>query len=222
MTRLTTLVTLVGVGLAALMIGASAASADPWGKDMQQAHVDFWNYDQQTGKKISNTSPGIAPEELASLYGVSSDLTVPTVYPDAFERAAAQGNVHGAATTAPPDAFERAAGVHGVTSSEQALTVRGEELNRQNALGAFTKLAPDAFERTALSQGTTSSGVISGDDRVRIDPASLPTLTSPSTSPTSGTAIEWPQVGIGLGLGIALMLGVVLALRATRIRQLAH
>jgi hypothetical protein len=30
--------------------------------------VDFWNYDRQTGAKIANTSPGVAPRDLAALY----------------------------------------------------------------------------------------------------------------------------------------------------------
>lgn len=31
---------------------------------------DFWNYDPKTGAKISDVSPGIAPEDLAALWGV--------------------------------------------------------------------------------------------------------------------------------------------------------
>jgi hypothetical protein len=46
---------------------------------------------------------------------------------------------------------------------------------------------------------------------------------SVATSPVeSGTEIEWPQVGVGLGLGIMLALGPWLAMRITRIRPLAH
>jgi hypothetical protein len=33
--------------------------------------VDFWNYDPKTGEKLQNTSPGIAPEDLDQLFGVS-------------------------------------------------------------------------------------------------------------------------------------------------------
>jgi hypothetical protein len=39
---------------------------------------------------------------------------------------------------------------------------------------------------------------------------------------SSGTEIEWPQVGIGLGIGILLGLGLWLALRYSRVRPLAH
>jgi hypothetical protein len=38
----------------------------------------------------------------------------------------------------------------------------------------------------------------------------------------SGTDLEWPQLGIGLGTGIALALGQMLMLRQTTQRPLAH
>jgi hypothetical protein len=31
---------------------------------------DFWNYDAKTGAKISDVSPGVAPEDLAALWSV--------------------------------------------------------------------------------------------------------------------------------------------------------
>ena len=33
-----------------------------------QGQLDFWNYDPATGAKTSNSSPGVAPEELATLW----------------------------------------------------------------------------------------------------------------------------------------------------------
>lgn len=38
----------------------------------------------------------------------------------------------------------------------------------------------------------------------------------------SGSEIEWPQIGVGFGAGLLLALGLVLGLRYTRVRQLAH
>ena len=32
--------------------------------------VDFWNYDPQTGEKISDYSPGVTPGDLATLWSV--------------------------------------------------------------------------------------------------------------------------------------------------------
>jgi hypothetical protein len=60
--------------------------------------------------------------------------------------------------------------------------------------------------------------VISGDDHVRLDPADLPTY----VTTTSGREVEWPQIGVGLGLGMLLTLGVVLGMHFTRVRRLAH
>lgn len=37
-----------------------------------QGQVDFWNYDPQTGDQVANSSPGVAPRELASLWGASA------------------------------------------------------------------------------------------------------------------------------------------------------
>ena len=36
-----------------------------------QGQLDFWNYDPATGEKISNSSPGVAPEALATLWSGS-------------------------------------------------------------------------------------------------------------------------------------------------------
>jgi hypothetical protein len=40
------------------------------GGSNNQRAPDFWNYDPQTGERIANTSPGIASEDLAAIYGV--------------------------------------------------------------------------------------------------------------------------------------------------------
>jgi hypothetical protein len=41
----------------------------PWGNGTCRLPVDSWNYDPKTGEKIADTSPGVAPDELAALYG---------------------------------------------------------------------------------------------------------------------------------------------------------
>jgi hypothetical protein len=38
----------------------------------------------------------------------------------------------------------------------------------------------------------------------------------------SGNELEWPQLGIGFGLGLLLAGGLLLAMRMTKIRPLAH
>jgi hypothetical protein len=52
----------VVLGLAVAAIAPATAQAGP---------ADFWNYDPQTGNKIANSSPGVAPGELATLWSVS-------------------------------------------------------------------------------------------------------------------------------------------------------
>jgi hypothetical protein len=62
---------IIGAAVAAVAVGAPIASADPWFADRQQA--DFWNYDAQTGRKITDTSPRVRPGDLAGLYSTPSD-----------------------------------------------------------------------------------------------------------------------------------------------------
>ena len=71
MTRRISLI--IGTAVAALALGVPAASADAWFADRQQA--DFWNYDAQTGRKLTDTSPNVLPGDLAALYSTASDVT---------------------------------------------------------------------------------------------------------------------------------------------------
>jgi hypothetical protein len=71
MTRRISLI--IGTAVAALALGVPVASADAWFADRQQA--DFWNYDAQTGRKVTDTSPGVPPGDLAGLYSTASDAT---------------------------------------------------------------------------------------------------------------------------------------------------
>jgi hypothetical protein len=78
---------------------------------------------------------------------------------------------------------------------------------------------PDAFERAVITN-ERSKPVIVVDDRFRLDPN---TGVEPGPVQVTNTRdIEWPQVGIGLGIGFLLMIGLYLALKATRQRPLAH
>jgi hypothetical protein len=73
----------VALGLAVAAIVAPAAQAEPNGSYERQSPSgefpslshgnlvspnDFWNYDPATGETTSNSSPGVAPEELATLW----------------------------------------------------------------------------------------------------------------------------------------------------------
>lgn len=59
---------------------------------------------------------------------------------------------------------------------------------------------------------------IANDNRFRPRPTS-PTV---AVSASSGSEIEWPQIGFGAVLGSMVVLGLMIALRAARSRQLAH
>jgi hypothetical protein len=79
----------VGIGLFATGVwaGSDAAGSDRpptvqarssfWSFDPRSGNPtgpsgqpDFWNYDPATGEKMSNYSPGVAPEDLAELWSV--------------------------------------------------------------------------------------------------------------------------------------------------------
>ena len=69
---------------------------------------------------------------------------------------------------------------------------------------------------TLVEQGR---GSVASRDQVRLDPKNVP---SPTVSVSSGSEIEWPQLGIGFGFGILLVAGLWLTMRMTKGRPLAH
>jgi hypothetical protein len=77
----------------------------------------------------------------------------------------------------------------------------------------------DAAERADRISSVPGRDVVllSGDDHITFQPVDASTPVA-----SAGRDLGWPQVGIGFGIGIALTLGLLLALRATRQRQLAH
>jgi hypothetical protein len=73
-----------------------------------------------------------------------------------------------------------------------------------------------ANERATLVEQGSSVG---SRDHVRLDPNNAP---SPAVSVSSGSEIEWPQLGIGFGFGILLVAGLWLTMRMTKGRPVAH
>ena len=85
---------IIGIAVAALVFAAPAAAVFPdRGRRRQRlrrraagsavaAAPDFWNYDA-SGQKVTDASPGVAPEELAAMFagaaGASQSSTQPTV-----------------------------------------------------------------------------------------------------------------------------------------------
>ena len=88
--RLTVMVIAASLGIGLFATGVSAGSAGNRGGRAQAVQPvlvlvrrradkyptgpggqpDFWNYDPTTGEKTSDSSPGVAPDELAALWSV--------------------------------------------------------------------------------------------------------------------------------------------------------
>jgi hypothetical protein len=85
---------IVGTALAALVFAAPAAAVFPTVDGGDSGYTgeaagsviataaDFWNYDAN-GNKVANTSPGVAPKDLATMFvgalGASEASTQPTI-----------------------------------------------------------------------------------------------------------------------------------------------
>ena len=198
---------------AALVFAVPAAWGDSWFAD-RQGQVDFWNYDAQTGEKTTNSSPDVAPQDLATLYSpVRSESSAPIGSPDLIDRAVA-AKQHELSSML--DAREQALGAKSdqtVSPLDQRERAFGAKREAQLTSGQY----PDVIERAVTARGPIRTPV--GDDRFRIDHSNVPV---PVSATSSGSELEWPQIGIGFGVGIVLMLGLYLALKGTRTRPLAH
>ena len=112
------------------------------------------------------------------------------------------------------DAREEALGVS--VQNRVAPVDRERALGTKNELTMSSDFYADGFAQALQPRDSRPEPV--RDDRFRIDPNSTPSVSATS----SGTEIEWPQVGIGLGVGLVLLLGLGLTLKATHTRPFAH
>jgi hypothetical protein len=115
------------------------------------------------------------------------------------------------------NARERALEAKSQVQTTSAIDAREEAFGAKRDAQLAATSGPDAFERTVIASTRETVPVVA-DDRFRIDPTANPV----PVETTSGREIEWPQVGVGLGIGLLLGLCLVLAVRYTRIRPLAH
>lgn len=203
MTRRITLITTV-LGAAVLAAPAAFGKGEPvtYPPDALERAV---------GSSITS-EPGIGGHgdafERAVLAREQSSRLSATVSPDAFERAAVQSQRshdalmarsealnrrYGLGVAGPQDAFERAAQASQNVQWRRALEVRGEGLNQRYA--------------TPISDS---------HDRV------VPTRDVPTPVSGSGREVDWPQLGIGFAVGLLMALGLLLGLRLTGTRPLAH
>jgi hypothetical protein len=111
-----------------------------------------------------------------------------------------------------PDLADRAA----AASQSRMLDARERALGAANESVLASDFYADGFAEAVASRESRPEPV--RDDRFRIGPTNAPVLVTPSP----GTDLEWPQIGIGAGLGLLAAIGLLLALRTTRDRRLAH
>jgi hypothetical protein len=121
------------------------------------------------------------------------------------------------------DGFAQALGVSVQNGGVSEATPRDEHaVDRERAVGTMNGVTlssdfyADGFAQAVQSRNSRPEPV--GDDQLRPDPRNTPAVTATS----SGSEIEWTQIGIGFGIGLVLALGLYLAMRFTRIRPLAH
>jgi hypothetical protein len=122
----------------------------------------------------------------------------------------------------------------------RAERLRSEGLNKLYGLGSFApstvSTSKDANERVVVPQSVIAERLRSeGLNKLYGLGEFAPTvnhkgsnqrgdLRTPVAEPvaTSGSDVEWQQIGIGFGIGIALAIALGLSLRVTRHRPLAH
>jgi hypothetical protein len=168
----------------------------------QQQQRDFWNYDQ-SGTKVTNASPGVAPDQLGGLYSGQSGVETQIVSPDAVERA--------------------------VAARQALLTDSGRNLRFDDHRGTGgaqrTGSYPDVIDRAVAAKLQSNPQTFQDRQRLGDNFRDVPKQTihpAQISSTDSGRELEWPQIGVGFGIGILLAIGLMLALRMTRIRPLAH
>jgi len=157
--------------------------------------------------------------------------------PDAIERAVLARELSSRLdSTVYRDAFERAVAADRTRTAAQALTARSQALNERYGLGGV--VSRDAFERAALANANRQwlDGLSTRSEAMRSSPGLGSTVPvsdshdrfSPAPEPVSipavgsGREIDWPQIGVGFGVGLVLAMGLMLTMRYTRIRPLAH
>jgi hypothetical protein len=112
-------------------------------------------------------------------------------------------------------------GSFAVDPATEAQILRGEALDRHYGLGTF---AVDPATEAQILRGEALDrhyglGRYSTHDGSKVDTSSE---ASPVTVTSSGSEVDWEQVGIVVGIGLVLAAGLVAAMRFKRIRPLGH
>ncbi len=111
-----------------------------------------------------------------------------------------------------PDVVERAVAAHQLGQASTPTYSDSASTAIEHAA-----LAREQSQREVALRSDSADGALSVGTTPDVTIPVTPTLTT-----SSGSEIEWPQIGFGLGLGILLALGFWAAMRFVRIRPLAH
>jgi hypothetical protein len=121
--------------------------------------------------------------------------------------------------TISPDAVDRAVAAK-QRETAAMLDTRETALLRRSQPSSQVSPYPDVVDRAIAARPTTIYTPVV-DDPIRHDPTTG-VVCSPAGSPSTGTTIEWPQVGAGIGFGLLLALGLFVGVRLVHHRELAH
>jgi hypothetical protein len=133
-------------------------------------------------------------------------------------RGQALGRYYEGTTVAMLNGRERSFDAKAQVEQTSPLDAREEAFGAKRDAQLANVPGPDAFERAVNTQAN-SKPVVVVDDRFRLPDT---TVEPGPVQVTNSRDIEWPQVGIGLGIGVLLIIGLAMALKATRQRPLAH
>jgi hypothetical protein len=176
MTRTISLI--IGIAVTALAVAVPAALGEGRLAGSSEP-VDFWNY--QSGAKVADTTPGVAPQDLATLFAGSQPNGVAAFYANERATLATQGT---GATVSRPDSHET--------------TV---------AVAKFGYI--DAAERAARINSLPSRDVVllSGDDHVTSQPI---VSTQPVATSGRDLEWPQVGIGFGVGIMLLLGLGLAM------------
>jgi hypothetical protein len=195
---MTRTISLITATVGAALLFAVPAYGDNWGRDLAQQTTstspDWFERAAAVAIEKQNSVPIVSENTPESQYLVAERLRG-----EALNRQYGLGEFAVGTASSYRDAHERVV----EPQSVRAERIRSEALNRKYGLGEYGTASSyrDAHERAVPPVSSTPVSV---------------------TPTSSDRDVEWPQLGIAFGIGIALLLGLFLAMRTMRGRELAH
>ena len=85
------------------------------------------------------------------------------------------------------------------------------------------RVSPDTADYAAAAQAKRLAAMLDVREEAMINrPEGSVVRSAPVAVTTSGSEIDWPQLGLGFGLGLLLAFGLVVGRRFAHVRQPAH